>query len=1142
VCSSDLGELVSEGTATTDGQGTFSLSLPARLEDVLESQQLTLDVEVTDVDEQVIASRATVTVHAGTFYVGQRPEGYVARAGQPQEVSLLTLDVHEQPVSNREVQVTVSRREWYTVRERGDNGRMYWTSTYSETEVDRRSATTDEQGRGSITFTPSEGGSYRIQAEAQDDEGHTIRSSVFTWAYGGDVFWGIDNTNRIDLIADKSRYRPGETASILVTAPYEGMTALVTLERAGVVEHRLMTLPDTSELLEVDITADHAPNIYVSVVLVKPTLEELPVPDVRVGIINLPVSTEEQELTIAITPDQEDTAPREDVTYTIRATDHAGNGVRTELSLALVDKAVLALADDPNPTLTQAFYEKRPLGVRTSQTIIGLVDRVTLHLEPGEKGGGGGMAEEVLARRDFPDTAYWNPALVTDDQGNAKVTLTLPDNLTTWRLTARGLTRDTLVGQETSDVVATLPLFVRPSLPRFLTAGDLPTLQAVVHNTTPSAIETDVTLEVAGLHLDTPVQQTVEVPANGQVVVRWQAEVPAPGQTDGQVTLRFSAVGGGLSDAVERVLPVQCFLTPEVVASAGQVRDTPVVETLSFTVPETRTAEPGSSDRPPDLGEMSLELVPSLAAGVESGLDYLEHYPYGCTEQTVSHFLPNAVTYRLFKDLGMEHQDLKTALERNLSEGLQRLYHLQNLDGGWGWWASERSHPYLTAYVVQGLLEVRRAGYGVDQQVFDRALAYLEEVLDGVQPLSPEETGGDGRTVSFDDLSRNTRAYVLFVMSEADRPDRGRTIALSEQREALGIYGRAYLLMTLDNLGQEEERVRTLIGDLMGRAILRTTTAHWEEHETHYWTMSSDDRSTALALQALVRTDPDNFLVPNAVRHLMQRREDGHWRSTQETAVTLMALAEYLAQSGELEASYTYQATLDGQTIEQGSVNRENLDEPVTVVVALAEMIAGQQPAGDQQHTSSLTLQKEGPGRLHYSLRLRSYQDASEVEPLDRGMAVQRDYISVDQDTLEPTGALISEAQASEVVQVRVTLTVPDHVSYLVVEDMLPAGLEPLDTSLKTVSDAVQEGELAEEGEEEDEDEVFPSWRYFAQTEIHDNRVALFATYLTAGTYHYTYLARATTAGTFQTLPTLAYQMYAPEVFGRSSGTRFVVR
>jgi uncharacterized protein YfaS (alpha-2-macroglobulin family) len=1125
----DGGERVADGEGRTDSAGNLTIRLPATLGKDNHSRTLTLDVDVTDIDGNVISAQGSATAHAGAFYIGLRPEGYVAETGKPQPVGLIVLTPEGQAVPGRKLSVGVYQREWYSVKEQGSDGRFYWTSNYTDTLVESQDATTDAQGRASISFTPKQGGSYRIGAEARDDAGHTVKASAFTWAYGGDTFWGINDTARTDLIADKDRYKPGETANILVTAPYKGMRALMTIERGTVIEHKVLSLSGTTEVLHVPISADYAPNVYVSLVLIKPAGEDAPVPDVRVGLVNLPVSTEQQELNISVTPDKAQAGPGESVTYTVKTTDYSGKPIQAEVGLALVDKAVLSLADDPNPTLHQAFYEKRPLAVFTAQSLTALVDRVTLKVQPGAKGGGGGNAGEVLVRRNFPDTAYWNPALVTGADGTASVKVTLPDSLTTWRMNARALTPDTLVGQASNDLIATRPLLVRPSLPRFLTNGDALTIQAVVQNNTASPIDATVKLETAAaptaqnisdtsaapVQLKDPAEQRVSVPANGRALVRWSASVGAPaGQAlADKAKLTFSLSGGGQQDSVEQVLPVQRFTTPEAVASAGQVQDT-TVETIDV---------PANTDQ----GDLRLELVPSLAAGVESGLDYLRDYPYLCVEQTVSRFLPNAATARLFKQFGASSAPLEQGLQQNISAALQRLIATQQLDGGWGWWSTDKSDPYLTAYVIQGLLEARASGYNVDQQVFDRAVAYVKGALDSAETWRRSEQS-----------RLNMRSYLLYVLGEAGRPDRGRAVSLYDQREQLSIYARAYLLMTLQKLGGEEQRAKTLVAELMSTAILNTVSAHWEEPEADYWNMSSDTRTTALALQALLRADPNNYLIPNAVRYLMGRRSGGHWETTQESSMTLLALAEYLDKSGELKANYRYSASLNGTTLREGQVTRDNLSAPVEAVTPLSSL-KGSQP-------SRMTISRQpGPGRLYYTLRLQTYQDAAAVQPLDQGIGIQRQYIAVDTQTLSPTGRLVSQAKLGDLVQVRLTISAPNNLTHLAIEDMLPAGLEALDTSLKTASDAAEALDTSLNAPKPDpESEVlfYPYWSYFSQAEIHDNRVALFATWLPKGTYEYSYLARVTTPGTFQTLPALAYQLYQPEVFGRSAGATFTAQ
>jgi hypothetical protein len=1126
---SEYGELFADGEATTDAQGRFSLTLPAdrytRAAEAIRARTLTLDVEITDVDGQIIAGQGTVRLAPAAVLVGVRPGSYVVQTGQPLSVALVTLSPQDAIAPNRAVEAQLFRREWFSAQEQGSDGRLYWTSRYTDTLVQTQPATTDAQGRAAVSFTPPEGGEYRITATVRDDQNRAASADGFVWVTGGDVFWGVDDTSRTDLIADKREYQPGETASVLVTAPYPGMTALVTIERGSVIEHRTLTIQGTTETLQVPITPEFAPNVYVSVALVKApgdgTSPDAPrVPDLRVGLVNLPVSTAQQEVTVTVTPDKTAVGPRDVVQYTVKATDTSGAGVRAEVALALVDKAVLSLADDQNLSLRDSFYRRRPLNVFTSSPLTVLVDRVTVNLEPGAKGGGGGAGGIDAVRSEFPDTAFWEPALVTGDDGSATVSIPLPDTLTTWRLSARAITTDTRVGEATSDVVASRPLNIRPTLPRFLTAGDRATLTAVVQNTTGSALEATATVEAAGvggqpapLTFEVPAPQTISVGANGTAVVRWNVSVPLDAPATGAVlTMRVS--GGGQQDALEVTLPVRRFSTPETTASAGQVIDQ-VVETVRLPAATTAAG-----------GQVELELAPSLTAGAAAGTFALAAHPYDGAEQSAGKLLGGASLLRTLKDAGQDDPTLTALMADTGPRAIQRLYEQQNGDGGWGWWLGDESDPFMTAYAVQGLLVARQAGFSVDQAVLDRALSYLDGALDDQLRVQADAPPGWTPTSAL-----NARAFVLFVLGEAGVPDRGRAVALFEQRANLGVDGTAYLHMALHSVGGEEARVKTLTASLMSQAILTTSEAHWEERTDDPWFLRSNLRSTALASLALLRTDPQSFLAPNAMRYLVAAR-DGGWRTTQEGAAAALALAEYIRASGDLDADYTFRAALDGRTLQEGPVTRENLTELVRLVVPLTDLKAdGSQVTVQRQAAPG----QSGNGRLYYTLRVRSFEDAGRAQALDRGLSISREYVAVQTNTLTPTGQLVNAATVGDLVQVRLHLTVPQDMRYLTVEDFLPAGLEPLDSSLKTVSVAAQDPQLEESGGE------LPYYWYWTRTEVRGDRVALFATDLPRGTYTYTFLARAIVPGTFQAAPATAYQTYAPEVFGRSAGSVFTV-
>jgi len=606
------------------------------------------------------------------------------------------------------------------------------------------------------------------------------------------------------------------------------------------------------------------------------------------------------------------------------------------------------------------------------------------------------------------------------------------------------------------------------------------------------------------------------VPAGGLVKVTWPIRV-VPEAGDRDATLLFQATaadGSGLSDAVRIKLPVYHLTTPEVVATAGIVKAGAGSAVESIVVPP---------DADPTAGELKLELSPSLAAGMRQSLHYLETFPYECVEQTVSKFLPNVATFRALEKLGVERPALKNRLRHNVAVEIQRLYRFQHTDGGWGWWLADDSNPWITSYALLGLAEAKEAGFAVDETILDRAVRYLRRELGRSTDVKSPTTA-------------NTRAFILYALAEAGKGDSGRTVALFEQRESLDLYGRALLAITLNKLFPDDSsRPQTLLADITGRAILSATGAHWEEDRNDYWTMNTNTRTTAIVLLALARLDPDNLLVAPAVRWLMVARKDGHWETTQETTWSVLALTDVMASTGELEADFSYQVDLNGKTLTKQVANSENVDKPVTLEVAVKDLLLDQ---ANRLVIGSLPPEggQTGKGRLYYAAWLRYFLPAEKVTPLERGIAVARQYIGVDPLTLEPTGVPVTEARIGDVVQVKLTIIAPNDLHYLVVEDPLPGGFEAVDTSLLTTSSVAQGPEVKKK------ESRTQWWKYWTRAVIRDEKVALFSTYLRRGTYEYTYLMRATAPGIFQARPTVAYQMYFPEVFGRSAGESFEVR
>jgi alpha-2-macroglobulin len=302
--------------------------------------------------------------------------------------------------------------------------------------------------------------------------------------------------------------------------------------------------------------------------------------------------------------------------------------------------------------------------------------------------------------------------------------------------------------------------------------------------------------------------------------------------------------------------------------------------------------------------------------------------------------------------------------------------------------------------------------------------------------------------------------------------------------------------------------------------------------------MNTDIRTTAIVLWAMSQLEPKSELLPNTVRWLMAIRKEGYWETTQNTAWTLLALVEYMRASGELEGDFSYAVYLNGDELASGDVSKENIAESRKLQVEIARLLVDE---GNRLVIERLAPQADqtGKGVLYYSTYLRYYLPAEQVKALDRGIIIARQYSPVDSPN-----QYVDTAKVGDVIEVKLTIIAPTDLYYVVVEDPLPAGFEGVDLSLKTTSVVGEPPELTNLTAEQ-ENQWYRrygwGWWWFSNSEMRDEKVALFAQYLPRGTYEYTYLMRAGVPGEFLTMPSTAYEMYFPEVFGRSDGGKFTV-
>jgi uncharacterized protein YfaS (alpha-2-macroglobulin family) len=1158
-------EPVQSFQAQTNADGILDVDVSRYVSTTTGSKSLLIEGQVQDLSNQSVANSDTAIVHQGLYYVGLRVGDYVATAKKPLTITIRTVNSNgERAEPNKNVTLTFTRRDW--IAPRYGSGADW---KLNEVQVGQAAVTTDANGRATYLFTPPSGGDYTLSAVSTDSRGNTIRTTTQFWASSdgpGYVSWRYNNEKQIQLVADKTEYKIGDTARILVTSPFTQATGLLTVERGHIKRYRIINIEGGAPTIEVPLVDGDLPNVYVSLALLGPERPPEGAPadwanhaTLRMGYVNLSIDTSGKQVHVSIEPQGKTPfAPGSTADIKVRTLDSSGRPVSGELSLAVVDEAIYALAGDISTDLFSAFWGERGTSVSTSSSF-NAGDGWGMYYGGGRdydsvpRTGGGGLPPSVelpmasaeaadqaansqagpsapkKVRADFRDTAFWTASVTTGADGTATIQVPLPDNLTTWRLTAQGITADTRAGMATQPMTVTQALLLRPVQPRFLTTGDSPHPQAIIHNNTAETLNLDVSLEVSGaLTLETQpaATQQVSVAPGQQSVVTWSAKVGKGDVANLRYWVRTADKSGSdyLEDAVSAQLPVKAFAAPEAVATSGEVSGTRADESVFL---------PYSVN--PLLGELVVQVSPSLAAATTDSLQYVQEYPYESTDQTVSRFLPLVVLEQVYNEQGLTtpySKDIPAILERSF----KRLANLQQLDGGWAWWERGPSVWWETAYTVQGLAAARDAGYAVPGNMLQRGISRLRDFMQ-------ENSSTEG----IDETYRlNMRAYTLYVLSNAVGPDdemREEGRALAAQAPRISNHARAWLAMALAKNGLSSES-KQVLDSLAAEARQSSTTAHWEESSPDYWSMGTDNRATALAIDALVTLSPDDPLIPKAVRWLMSAEKEGHWLSSQETAIALVSLAHYMRQSKELTADYTWQVDAFDKLLGQGAANTGNLTQTATMRLPVADM--------PQNTLGNLSLARSGDkGKMYYQISLRYYVPGEGIKSRSEGLAITRSYHKIaDASAGGQDSDPVTEVQAGDLVKVRLMVVAPETSYYVLVTDPLPAGLEGVNGSLNTTSFTERPPNpmgtsLPDEGMGSDSfyyDPWYWRWGPFDNVEMRDDRTVLFATYMGPGTYVYEYYARATTPGVYMSLPAHAELLYYPDVFGHSDGGAFTVK
>jgi uncharacterized protein YfaS (alpha-2-macroglobulin family) len=1109
-----------------DGQGSQKVSVL----DLPYPMTYRVDAQVADVSNLTVADSQTFLALPGDRLIGLQTD-FVATAGKEFPVQVIVTEPSGKAVLNQRVRLELQQMNYSRATRVVEGSRTQQNQVEYKT-VATADVQSDVQAK-SVNLTPPTSGSYRIRATLAGQQGESMATEQQIWVTGNEAaIWGDRyRNNRLELQLDKKSYRPGETATALIQSPYPDAELYFAVVRHKTIYQTVQKVKGAAPRIQFQVTPEMLPNAAVEAVLVRQgqplnqvepgSLDNL----VRIGFAPFQVNLDDRYLKVEITPTvgAEGTPaaePGTDQTLQLAVRNERGEPVQGQVSLMVVNEAVLQLTGYRPPDLVKTIYAEQPISTRLSDNRPDVVvQALTNPLQKGW-GYGGGLsagAANTRTRTDFKPLAYFNGAIRTDNLGQAKVNFKLPDDLTTWRVMAVAMSGsqgvrsqesgegtqspipnpqspDWQFGNGDNTFVVSKPLATNPILPQFARPGDRFQVGVSVSNNTGQAGDLAVNGSVTTpLRFDNSSGNQQTRIESGVSAYRFPVVVDQPGTAE----VKFTSQLGSASDAFEFPLEVRSLQVTEQVVETGATKDQ---ATIPLNVDKNVASDVGGLDI-----SLASSLIPQLTAPAKQVLQE-QDLPF--LEPAASQLAIAANLQSLSQTYGQTFSGFNP--QQQATQAFARLQTLQHPDGGFAAYPKQdRSDPFVTPYAAQAIAQANRAfGKGIETPNLAALQTYLGKLL-----ADPGQYDYCKQAL----CKSQVRLEALLALAELGDRRNDFLAEIYGQRNNLDLVQQLKLARYLSQFPDWQQESRNLTNQLQEVIYQTGRSARVNLPEGWRW-FGSQTAAQAQALRLLITQDSPPDSLDRLVQGLLNQRREGTWQNTYDNAEALTALVAY-SRLQPTPPSFTATADLAGKTL--ATAQFEGYRNPSQEVqVAMADL---------PHDRNTLTLKKSGAGILHYLVAYRYRLQGNQPGRLN-GLRVTRTIRPANEEkVLYRTGLFAPDPLSLPVGQVYdVGLEIiTDHpVDHVVITDPLPAGLEAVDNSFQTTTPYFQA-----QGD---------SWQLSYQT-IYKDRVVAFGDKLNPGVYTLHYLVRSVTPGTFVYPGAEAHLQYTPEEFGRSASTMLTV-
>ncbi|MES0488538.1 MAG: MG2 domain-containing protein [Leptospirales bacterium] len=1165
------------------GLAEFNFNLPKlaphglEKDDLSRHYKLQLEAKVSDIDDKNVSHKKSVTVYAGKILPGIKTLDRYQNRKEQFEFDLIALSNNKFSPAKISGEVIIHKKEWHSIKTKGAGESSQRKNRLVRIEVSRKKITVGAKPYRFKT-TVKESGNYTITFKV-DDSRAFARTNFY--AFGGEyIGWDFHEDDTITLMPDKNEYKPGETAKILIQSPIKKSTAIVSVERENVIWQKSYELEGNGEPIEVKIEEGFIPNVYLSVVLLRPRMKsekiekgkDLGRPVFKVGIVKLKVNTSAYKLPLTIKTNREIYGPGDAVSIHIKTEPGA------EVAVSVADRAVLDLVNYYFPDPVKTFYDNWPHGVFLVENRRSIIEQLNYSNKgdsPGGKGkqanmqGNGGFRDEAEdgTRKEFLHTAYWTSKKIADNKGNININFTLPHNLTTFRIQALGAKKGKY-SSSSREFKVQKPIVLQTSLPRFIRPGDRLQMGAVVVNQSGRDGKFKVTFEsdllksadkkssntnrfekIVSIQNGESVETSFAVQVDDAKYIAKKKIIQKKyienfgrndedepdydtffaSQIKGKVKVEavspedFKSLGleaKDLKDGMAFKLPVREIPPREAFTIAGYTEQG---EQEMITIPETGTVSPY-------YGGLELELSSTALVGLDRGFSFFQSNPYFCLEQRASAFLLALTSGQLLKEFGQEPpQSDAYDFQKIGNIFINDLSKFQNSDGGFKLWKnsySKRSNPYLTAHVVFVLQTMRETSstslgsYKFPKAIYNRAIQYLEWYI----------------LASHRDQHRylyETRAYINYILARDGKGNRMLERTFMKKREQLSLRSQAYLalaisLRTGENDYRKNSDLKKLFEFFNNRMQITTKKVFFDEpvYGSYNRTWYSQGGTLSAILRAYMALDEKNSLIPKMIRASIGQESHRLWGNSHSSGLLAYALWRYHRKYEDPEAKFTAVAAIGKKDIFTNKFVR--LVEPVvSKTVTMKNLFTMGEPG--EKYPLSFQV-KKGEGRLYYTGTLLYSPLKYTEKARDEGIEIRREIFPLSPDDIRQ-GNTVKTFVRGKAYLYRLTVINPKPVYYFVLTDPLPANVEVVNTGFQTES-AIFSRVLEKQRQSSGSDYWWMQSK--AVYEYRDDRVLIFLDYLEPGIHEYFYIGRGIVKGKSISPAAEAFGMYEPERFGRT--------